>query len=335
MHRIILPLLAAVLLLAAASGASAAEAQERRLETGSVRILDLGAIRVHAYATGDPMSDECFLLETENALVALEAPGFARNFSAWKAYIAEVGKPLTDVLLSSHPGGGTWYGSARTHATVRARAAMSEGGSIRRTTEFMASRLGPEFTSELSPIDSELPYGAVTVGGIDMEILPNGDAYDILIPSVGLLYTHMLGGDSHSILSGPEQMASIPVTLEGYLARGVKVFLSSHHEPETAADAEAKIAYVRKVREIAARTADKAAFVAAVREAFPNLKGGHYLDMTAELLFGKDGTPAPDEAALKEVFPGRGRAEGGMGGMMRLMRGRGGADGDAEKKPGE
>ena len=70
-------------------------------------------MKLHAYQTADAMADECFVLETGKNLVAIESPPFDVNVAEWKQYIGTLGKPLTDVLISAHPGGGKWYGDAK------------------------------------------------------------------------------------------------------------------------------------------------------------------------------------------------------------------------------
>ena len=41
--------------------------------------------------------------------------------------------------------------------------------------------------------------GQVTIGGIDFVIKQTGEAFDVEIPEINAVYTHMLGHDCHSI----------------------------------------------------------------------------------------------------------------------------------------
>ncbi|MFV0437092.1 MAG: hypothetical protein ACK5PS_06845 [Desulfopila sp.] len=264
---------------------AAAPVQQQQLGQGMVQVYDLGSIKLHAYQTADPMHDECFVLETADNLVAIESPAFEVNIAQWKAYIDGLGKPLTDMLLSYHPSAG-WYGTARTHATAKAKQAMTEGAT-RKLVEFLSTRFGPEFNTQAPHIDSVIPTGPNTIGGIDFDITDDGDGYDIAIPSAGVIYIHMLGADSHSILAGQDQINAYLATLENIKAKGYSLILSSHHTPETLADVETKIAYVQRVRELAAQSESKEDFIARVKKEFPNYVGDNYLDMTAGFLFAK------------------------------------------------
>lgn len=63
--------------------------------------------------------------------------------------------------------------------------------------------------------------------------------------------------------------------------------LTSHYTPEDLKDVETKIAYLGALKEIAAGSADAAAFKAAVKEKYSDYSGENYLDMTAGMFFQK------------------------------------------------
>ena len=46
---------------------------QQRLAKGTVTIYDYGQIKLHAYQTGDALSDECYVFETKQGLVLLES----------------------------------------------------------------------------------------------------------------------------------------------------------------------------------------------------------------------------------------------------------------------
>ena len=266
-----------------AVAADAAISSEQTLGQGSVRIIDLGALRLHAWQTGDALNDQCFLLETPTNLVGIESPAFNADIPVWKNYIASLGKPLTDLFIASHPTGGRWYGSARSHATAGSRAAIMTGA-----TKALSDSLGKafaDFNTDIADIDSILPAGSSIVGGIEADIMEAGDSYHIAIPSAGLIYTHMLGADCHSILTGEEQISQFLALLETMVARDYRLILSSHHAPETQKDVQTKIAYVKHVRELYRQCADKDEFISRVKNAYPDYTGVNYLEMTANCLF--------------------------------------------------
>ena len=121
---------------------------DKGLEHGFVQIYDFGTMKLHAYQTADAMADECFVLETGKNLVAIESPPFDVNIAEWKQYIGTLGKPLTDVLISAHPGGGKWYGDAKSHATSGAIQAITSGAT-KALTEQLGQAFGPGFNREI------------------------------------------------------------------------------------------------------------------------------------------------------------------------------------------
>lgn len=278
-----------IVLISAAFGAAAYAADtapaEKKLKHGFVQIYDLGPLILHAYQTADPMADESFVLETDKNLVAVESPAFADNIAEWKEYTDGLGKPLTDILISYHPAGGKWYGQAKSHATEGAKKAMTEGVT-KALTESLGQAFGAGFSTDIPGIDSTLKSGPNTVGGIDFEIIEAGDGYDIAVPAANLVYTHMLGADTHSILAGPDHLQAVLASLENMKAKGYQLILSSHHTPEKQADVAAKIAYVQRVGKIAEASKSKDEFIAAVKKQYPDYQGLNYLDMTAGYFFG-------------------------------------------------
>ena len=74
--------------------------------------------------------------------------------------------------------------------------------------------------------------------------------------------------------------------LQGYIDRGLRLILTSHHAPEDLDDAREKIDYLRRLKALAAASPDAAAFKVAARAAYPDYVGLNYLDMTAGFFFG-------------------------------------------------
>ncbi|MDL2285462.1 hypothetical protein LJB93_01810 [Desulfovibrio sp. OttesenSCG-928-F07] len=281
-------ILAAVLLLLALTGNSLAapayNLTEKKLEQGFVQIYDFGAIKLHAYQTADLMQDECFVLETAKNLVAIESPPFNANIAIWNKYINTLNKPLTDILISAHPGGGNWYGNAKSHATLSARKAINSGNT-KALTEALGQSFGPEFNTKIPTIDFILNAGTNNIGSITLEIIDSGNEYNIVIPAIGVIYTHMLGADSHSILAGRGHINAVLNSLNNMQTNGYQLILSSHHTPETQKDVATKIAYVKRVQKLAGQSKNKADFIEHVKKEFSNYGGLNYLDMTAGFLF--------------------------------------------------
>lgn len=123
------------------------------------------------------------------------------------------------------------------------------------------------------------------VGGIDFIITPTAEAFDIAIPEINAVYTHMLGHDCHSIVAGAGHADAMIAQLKDYIAKGFDLILTSHYTPEDLKDAETKIAYLESLKEIAAACSNADEFKEKVNARYSNYSGGNYLDMTAGFFF--------------------------------------------------
>lgn len=118
-----------------------------------------------------------------------------------------------------------------------------------------------------------------------MKIIRNAEAFDIEIPELNVVYTHMLGHDCHSIVAGAGHADAIITQLKGYQSAGIDLVLTSHYTPEDQKDVQTKIDYLESLKRIAADCADAASFKAAVQERYPEYAGENYLDMTTGFFF--------------------------------------------------
>lgn len=127
--------------------------------------------------------------------------------------------------------------------------------------------------------------GKITIGGIDFVITKTAEAFDIEIPEINAVYTHMLGHDCHSIVAGAGHADTIIGQLRGYISKGYTLILTSHYTPEDLKDAETKIEYLENLKKIAESCANADEFKAEVNKQYPGYSGANYLDMTADFFF--------------------------------------------------
>ena len=73
--------------------------------------------------------------------------------------------------------------------------------------------------------------------------------------------------------------------LEGYIARGYDLILTSHYTPEDWKDARTKIDYLKELKSLAAASGTRDSFLAAMKEKYPQYSGENYLSMTADFFF--------------------------------------------------
>lgn len=253
-----------------------------QLSQGEMHVYDFGGVKLHAYQTGDPLADEVFLLEKAGQFVALESPCFVDSVAALNQYLE--GKKVAGVLVAYHGAGASFLPSAPKYATANAVDYSANGGGRALINQFTAA-FGPAFDSGVHAIDHVIGEGPVTIGGIDFIIHQTAEAFDVEIPEINAVYTHMLGHDCHSIVAGAGHADGMIAQLKGYIQTGYDLILTSHYTPEDLKDARTKIDYLERLKEIAARCGDSQSFKAEVQKEYPAYSGENYLDMTAGFFF--------------------------------------------------
>ena len=153
--------------------------------------------------------------------------------------------------------------------------------------EGLHKAFGDEFHGggDTASIAKVLAAGPVTLGGIEFILVEQGDTYDIVIPAINAVSTHMLGKHTHSIIGGAGHMDAMLKTLRGYREAQYAMILPAHSAPEGQDAVSEKIRYVEKLKELAASSASGEEFKKGAIAAFPQYDGLNYLDMTAAALF--------------------------------------------------
>ena len=253
-----------------------------KLTKGEMHIYDFGAIRLHAYQTGDPIDDEVFIVEKAGKAVLIESPCFFDNIQEMTDYLKDW--EVAGMLVSYHGAGGTFLPGAPKYATENA-VAFSQIGGGKALIDGFAQAFGDSFDSSVHPIDHVVEEGELNLGGIRLIIRRSQDAFDVEIPEINAVYTHMLGHDCHSIVAGAAHADAMIATLQGYVEKGYDLILTSHYTPEDLKDVETKIAYLQNLKAIAAGCGSAEEFKAEVQKQYPDYSGGNYLDMTAGFFF--------------------------------------------------
>ncbi|MBR1795695.1 hypothetical protein IJ765_00325 [Candidatus Saccharibacteria bacterium] len=258
------------------------EYKEKALGTGKVRVYTFGDLKLHAYETGDGLADECYVIESANELVGIEIPTFEANIKEYKDYIDTIGKPLNNVFIDLHPVGASFFDGVKFIGTKGAKEAIANG-STRGTLNALSGI--PGFDSKDTAEISEFVDGKTTIDGVEYEIKDYGDEYDIIIPAMNVVYTHMLGSIVHSIVGGVAGADAMLEKLNGYKKAGYDLILTSHFVPEGQEAVDAKIAYIENEKKIAGESKDAEEFKAKMKEAYPDYLGENYLDMSAGFFF--------------------------------------------------
>lgn len=253
-----------------------------RLGQGEMHVYDFGGVKLHAYQTGDPLADEVFLLEKAGRFVVLESPCFSSSIAALGAYLE--GRNVAGMLIAYHGAGASFLPEVPKYATANAIDYAENGGGRALIRQFAAA-FGGAFDSGVHTIAHVLEEGPVTIGGMAFHIHRTTEAFDVEIPEINAVYTHMLGHDCHSIVAGADHAEGMIAQLEDYIRKGYNLILTSHYTPEDLKDAQSKIDYLKHLKTIAASCQDAETFKAQVKQQYPAYSGENYLDMTAGFFF--------------------------------------------------
>lgn len=254
------------------------------LTKGEMNVYDFGAVRLHAYKTNDFIDDEVFIVEKNGNAVVIESPCFFDNNKELEEYIGSLNVETAGMLVAYHGAGAQCLKDIPKYATQNAKEYSENGGGKTLIDNFTAA-FGEIFDNSIHRITNILNAGKVTIGGIDFVITPTQEAFDIEIPEINAVYTHMLGHDCHSIVVGAGHADAIIAQLKGYIEKGYDLILTSHYTPEDLKDAKTKIAYLENLKEIASECSDAEEFKKKVNERYGSYSGGNYLDMTAGFFF--------------------------------------------------
>ncbi|MDO4343856.1 MAG: hypothetical protein Q4C50_03535 [Eubacteriales bacterium] len=253
-----------------------------KLDKGEMNVYDFGGIKLHAYKTNDFIDDEVFIVEKNGKAVVIESPCFFDNIKELTEYLENV--EVAGMFVAYHGAGAAFLPDVPKYATQNA-VDYSENGGGKALVDKFTGAFGEIFDNSIHKITNIIKEGKVTIGGIDFEIKQTAEAFDIVIPEINAVYTHMLGHDCHSIVAGAGHADGIIAELQSYIEKGYDLILTSHYTPEDLKDAQTKIDYLENLKKIAANCADADTFKAEVQKEYPAYSGQNYLDMTAGFFF--------------------------------------------------
>ena len=262
------------------------ENKKINLDKGYVLVYDFGDVKVHNYNTADYIDDQVIILEKNKKVVVIESPAFYDNNKELEKYIESLGLKLDGVLLSYHMGGGTFLKDSKKYTTKKADEYGHTGGGKVLVDNFTKA-FGESFDNNIHHVTDYINGGTITLADIKMNVIPTGDAFDIEIPEINSIYTHMLGSESHSIIAGVDHANAMIYILKGYIEKNYNLILTSHYIPEDIKAVDTKIAYIETLLNIASTCNSKDEMIEKVKEEYPNYSGVNYLEMTAGFFFGE------------------------------------------------
>lgn len=249
---------------------------------GEMNVYDFGGIKLHAYKTNDFIDDEVFIVEKNGKAVIIESPCFFDNSKELAEYLQAM--TVEGMLVAYHGAGAAFLPDVPKFATQNAIDYSKNGGGKALIDQF-AGAFGEIFDSSIHKITNVIEAGKVTIGGIDFVIKQTNEAFDVEIPEINAVYTHMLGHDCHSIVAGAGHADAMIAELQTYIEKGYDLILTSHYTPEDLKDAQTKIDYLENLKTIAAGVQNADEFKMEVGKQYPQYSGQNYLDMTAGFFF--------------------------------------------------
>ncbi|MDE5741744.1 MAG: hypothetical protein K2H90_04775 [Oscillospiraceae bacterium] len=253
-----------------------------KLAKGEMNVYDFGGVKLHAYKTNDFIDDEVFVVEKNGKAVVIEPPCFFDNCKELSEYLNDL--EVEGIFVAYHGAGASFLPNVPKYATQNAKE-YSENGGGKALIDNFAKAFGETFDGSVHQITDVIGEGKITLAGIDFIIIRTAEAFDIEIPEINAVYTHMLGHDCHSIVAGAGHADAIIAQLDGYIKNGRDLILTSHYTPEDLKDAETKIAYLEDLKAIAAKCKNAEEFKAETKKNYPDYSGENYLDMTAGFFF--------------------------------------------------
>lgn len=253
-----------------------------KLSKGEMHVYDFGTVKLHAYKTNDFIDNEVFILEKNGRAVIIESPCFFDNIKELEQYLENI--QVEGMLIAYHGAGAAFMPEVPKYATQNAAEYSLKGGGKALIDNF-TNTFGESFDGSVHNITDIIQEGRTKIGGIEFIIKQTEEAFDIVIPQINAVYTHMLGHDCHSIVAGAAHADGIIAQLKDYIQKGYDLILTSHYTPEDLKDAQAKIDYLENLKKIASDCADANGFKAEVQKRYPAYGGQNYLDMTAGFFF--------------------------------------------------
>ena len=254
------------------------------LGKGRMDVYTKNGVTLYAYQTRDAIDDEVFVLSKAGRGVVIELPCFYDNIQELTDFLAREGVTVEGKFVAYHGAGASFLPEVPAYGTESSVAYNSAGGGAALVANFK-NAFGESFDAGICTAQHILDEGETEVAGIRFVVRPNAEAFDLEIPEINCAYTHMMGHDCHSIVAGCPHADGIISQLNYYIRRGFDLVLTAHYTPEDLKDAQAKVAYLTDLKEIALECASADEMRKRVQERYPNYSGMNYLDMTVGFFF--------------------------------------------------
>lgn len=254
------------------------------LDKGRVDVYTKNGITLYAYQTRDLIDDEMFILAKAGRGVVIELPCFYDNIRELTDFLKNEGITVEGKMVAYHAAGASFLPEVPAYGTASSAVYNTTGGGAGLVANFEKA-FGDSFDASLCAVDRMMEEGEINIAGIRFVVKPNVEAYDLEIPEINCVYTHMMGHDCHSIVAGCPHADGIISQLNCYIRRDFDLVLTAHYTPEDLKDAKTKVDYLTELKEIALTCENAREMKEKVQAKYPNYSGMNYLDMTVGFFF--------------------------------------------------
>lgn len=261
----------------------------KQLELGAVHLYDFGSVKLHAYETKDPFNTFVFILEKLGQAVLLETPPLKSNYQELTNYILSLGHQQIDLVVSYHPIGAQFIETphlkfkniySMQHAVDNYKHGLGASSLVG-----LKQRFGQAFDETVYQPTMMLDEGSVQIAGIQFFMTHADFAFDMAIPEINAVHSHMLGHDKHALIFSMAFLDAAIQQLERFQQNDYEFVFSSHAQAETRGDVSIKLAYYHAFKRILKASKTKSEFIAAMQQAFPGYGWSFYLEGSANFLF--------------------------------------------------
>lgn len=239
--------------------------------------FDEGGVKVHTYTNSEAgFGNSTAIVETENAVVLIDAHFSTESAAEFRAYAESFGKPIERLVLThDHPDhiGGVEpvFGDVDTYSSAGVVAAAADAGTT--------------ITNSLEP-------GTVEIDGVQFvfDVFVDAEAEEqvvIRVPEAGLVASGDLAYSGYHAVMSPTFDNWISILEELAATDGLRLVVPGHGAPGGPEVFDDIIDYLDTARSAYAESDDADAFNAAMVEAYPDRLGANLLDFGAGRLFPK------------------------------------------------
>lgn len=169
------------------------------LDKGRVDVYTKNGVTLYAYQTRDLIDNEAFVLAKKGRGVVIELPCFFDNIRELTDFLKSEGVTVETKFVAYHAAGASFLPEVPAYGTESSVAYNTTGGGAGLVANFK-NAFGDSFDPAICEVDYVLEEGEIELADIRFAVKPNAEAFDLEIPEINCVYTHMMGHDCHSSL---------------------------------------------------------------------------------------------------------------------------------------